>query len=787
MFKNYVKSSLRFFANNKGFSLLNMAGLSIGTLCCIYILLYVRDQYSYDRYFSDASRIYRVTSSLPAAGGSDHPLATTPLSLGPALEAGYPDLLVSTRVIPTVGCEEHFLSFRERSTFVNDAYLVDRNFFQLFDFHFTDGSAALALAEPHSIVLLKSVADQLFGKDDPIGDTIWVQNGYGNNQFVVSGVVDESRGRSSIHADLFIRINPDGYGNGVLNDNQWSERYFAYTFIKLRPGSSAGDLQKMLSEHDHLQPIRDIHTTDGYDSEMTRTVSSVFLAILVGLAALIQLVACINFMNLATARASRRAKEVGVRKVVGADNKGLVLQFLVESFLFSLAAMVVVLPLLVIALPWLNKATGADLPRTIFLDPAVWCLLAVIAIITGLLAGSYPAFYLSAFQTTKVIKGDLGSPVSGAGLRRSLVVFQFVLSIVLIVSMIIIRRQLDFVRNKDLGFYKDGQIVFSCNSRAGMACANYFAMVIRQLPEVREACLADNYPGAPSYQSDRIYRSGANPRTAVSVNTITSDEHFLKTMGIQLISGRDLTNNDTGSVIINQSLAQRLGLKPGNAPEVRLLSWDGAQYRIAGVMKDFNYQSLHQKVSPFMVVYQSGLAGAAHVIVSTSTTTYAPLLKKMEVIWKRRVFVDPFYYSFLTDKIQLLYKTEIILSRIIECFSVMAIFISCLGLFGLAAFNAEQRTKEIGIRKVMGASVTGIVRLLSADFLKLILISLLLATPIAWWVMERWLDIFIYHIAIPWWTFAIAGGATIAIGMVVVSYQAARAAVVNPVESLRAV
>jgi putative ABC transport system permease protein len=788
MFKNYLKTALRFFANNKGFSLLNIAGLSIGTMCCIYMLLYVRGQYSYDRYFSDAGRIYRVTSSLPAGHATWRPQATTPPSLALALEKEFPHLLTSTRVIPTVGSEEHFLSAGPGTTSTEDAYMVDSNFFQLFDFHFAAGRADSALALPHSIVLLKTVAATLFGKEDPQGREVWVQNGYGNNRFVVGGIIDESRGRSSIHADLFIRINPDAYGNGVLQDSHWSGRYFAYTFIKMNPAWSGKDIDKRLTGGLHLQPISRMHTTDGYDSEMGRTVSGVFLAILIGLAALIQLIACINFMNLATARASRRAKEVGVRKVVGADSKGLIIQFLLESFLLSLAAVLIVLPLLIVIFPWLNKATGADIPQTVFAEPAVGCLLVAIAVFTGMLAGSYPAFYLSAFQTTKVIKGDLGSPIAGAGLRRSLVIFQFALSIVLIVCMLVIRRQLDFIRNKDLGFYRDGQIVFSFGTYGARRTANYFATAIRELPEVRDACLTDNYPGALSYQSTRIYLKDTDPAMAARINTVSSDEHFLKTMGIPLVSGRDLTYNDTGSVIINQSMAQRLGLEPGNAPGRRLLGWDGGRYTIAGVMKDFNYQSLHETVSPFMVVYRpTGAAGFDHLIVSAASTQYSTLLSKMDVIWKQRVFVGPFSPVFLTDKIQLLYKTEIILSRIIESFSVMAILISCLGLFGLAAFNAEQRTREIGIRKVMGASVAGIVRLLTRDFLKLISISFLVAAPISWWVMNKWLGVFIYHIDIPWWTFGVAGGATILIGMTVVCLQVRRAAVVNPVESLRAV
>jgi len=806
MFKSYLKASLRFFANNRGFSLLNIAGLSVGTLCCIYILVYVRDQYGYDRYFSDAARIYRVTSSVKAGNNAFRPQATTPTPLGPALEANFPNTLVSTRIAPTIGAAGHILSWGgKEDIYVRDGYMVDRNFFRVFDFHFTAGHGDDALMRPDAIVLQQSVASKIFGKADPIGEKIIVNDSYGVHIFTVTGVVDESRGKSSIHANIFFSTTPDGFGSNFQRDDNWLDHYYTYTFVKLQPEASSRDLEERLpqlvSKHQsaqadnpvktalHLQPIGSIHTTEEYDSEMRRTVSSFFLVILIAVAALIQLIACINYMNLSTARASKRAKEVGVRKIIGADNKGLVLQFLVESVALSLAAVLIALPLLVLLLPWINQATGADIPRTIFAEPAIWGLLFVLGTVTGLLAGSYPAYYLSAFQAPKVIKGDFTSHISVGGLRRLLVVFQFILTIVLIVGMIIIRQQMDFVKDKDLGFNKGEPIVFTFHSYGAQKCANYFAIAMREFPDVTDACPADNYPGALSYRNDHLYLKGASPATAINVQTMGSEEHFLKTMGIPLVAGRNLHFNDTGSVIVNQSMARALGLDLVTAPGAKILNWDGTPYTIAGIMRNFNYQSLHDTVSPFMVVYKLGIKQFDHLIVSASTPRFSALLARMKVIWQRRVFVDPvgFGYRFLADEVELLYMPEIIMSRIISSFTIVALFISCLGLFGLVAFNAEQRTKEIGIRKVMGASVGRIVQLLSMDFLQLISMSFVLGTPIAWWIMSRWLNVFAYHIQIPWWTFGIAGGAAILIGMSVVSYQAFKAAVINPVKSLRAV
>jgi putative ABC transport system permease protein len=800
MWKNYLLTSLRFFARNKGFSLLNLVGLCAGTSCCIYILLYVREQYSYDRDFPDTSKIYRVVGRVEARDGSFDFRATTSPPVAPALADEFP--VVATRLIPTLGSEQNLLISQYAGRYEKEAYYVDENFFKVFAFRFIGGSAENALVRSDAVVLSKQVADQLFGKDDPMYKKITIENSDGDNLFTVTGIIQES-GKSSIHANVYIRMDPDGVGAGFLRDNHWFEHYFAYTFIKLKPNVSVGEvgekLPDFLSRHSGgqlggrggvaqlmLQRLTAIHTTGGYDTEMSKTVDGYFLALLIGIGSLIQLIACINFMNLATARASRRAKEVGVRKIVGADKKGLVTQFLAESVALSLIAVLIALPVLVLVLPWLNEATGADIPRTVFFEPAIWFLLVILAVVTGLLAGSYPAFYLTAFQVPRVLKGDFGSHVSAGGIRRSLVVIQFALSIILIAGMLIIRQQLDFIRNKDLGYDKDEQIVLSFHTWGQRKCANYFAIAMRQFPEIRDVSLTDNYPGARGFQNGRVFLSGMSPVGAIGVRSLNSDEHFLQTMGIRLVSGRNFHWNDTGSVIVNEALMRQLGLDSARAPGAILFDMDRDTFRIAGVMKDFNYQSLHETVAPFLIVYRSGTSAFNHLIVKAHPVSYAKLLQKMEVIWKRRVWIAPFNPRFLSDEVQLLYATEIIMSRIVECFTVIAILISCLGLFGLAAFDAEQRTKEIGIRKVMGASVSKIVGLLSGGFFRLIGTAVILAVPVSWWVMRGWLNGFAYHIQIGWWVFGVAGGSTILVAMLVVIYQAMKAAVVNPVKSLRA-
>jgi len=498
---------------------------------------------------------------------------------------------------------------------------------------------------------------------------------------------------------------------------------------------------------------------------------------------MIQVIACINFMNLSTARASKRAKEVGVRKVIGAGQADLVKQFLGESFLLSFIGVAIALPLLVLVLPYLNQITQADIQLAFFKDYRLWLMLTGLILVTGFVAGSYPAFYLSNFEAIKVIKGNFTSRVSAAGIRRSLVVFQFVLSIVLIVGIIVIYSQLNYIKNKDQ------KLVFSFYTGDTQNKMPAFANDLRQLAEVKDVTSANNYLSQFVSQDHGLYPTGGNMATAIDAQNITTDEHFVKTNGIKIISGRDFHIKDSLKVLINETLCKRLGFTPQTAIGQRLYT----QYppnpityvEVAGVMKDFNYNSLHGDVKPFMLVYSSNFGDFQHIVASADSKNYKDLLGKIESIWHKNLAAAPFTYSFLDAEVQKQYETEITLSQIINSFTLMAILISCLGLFGLAAFSAEQRNKEIGIRKVLGASVTGIVGLLSKDFLKLVIVAILIATPIAWYGMNKWLQAFAYKINISWWMFALAGLIAVLIALITVSSQAIKAAVANPVKSLK--
>jgi len=807
MFKNYFKTTFRNLRKNKTYSLINIIGLALGTLCCLYILLYVKYQYSYDKQHKDVTDIYRINTLLTLTGDKHSSAAASP-PIAPAMKNDFPEVRQFTRVINTglLGAKEHLLTYKEKSFYEKDALYVDSTFFDIFTYHFTNGNPENALNEPYSVVLLKPVADKLFGDEDPINKVIEINDAYGKHAFKVTGVFDESLGPTHIKANMFITMNSGGIGQFVLQNNSWAGNNFAYEYVKLNPHVNVAALERkfpaflnkygeqQLKEIDMhkqlvLEPVTSIHTTTGYENEMDKTVSPSFLYILILIAVLIQVIACINFMNLSTARASKRAKEVGVRKVIGAGKIDLIKQFLGESFLLSFIGVLIALPLLLFALPYLNQITQAHIQLSFLKDYRIWLILASLIITTGLVAGSYPAFYLSAFQAVKVIKGNFTSHVSASGIRKTLVVFQFVLSIVLIAGIIVIYDQLHYINHKDLGFDKSQRLIFSFYTNDAQNKMPSFAADLRQLADVNTVSASNNYLSQFVPQDHGVYLAGGSEATATDVQNISTDKYFVKANGIKIIDGRDFRENDSGKVLINTTLMKRLGLTLQDAPGTKLYTHYPPSpetfVEVAGVMKDFNYNSLHKDIRPFMLVYDPGRNDISDLTVAVNSTNYKSLLGKMETLWHKDLPGTPFDYSFLDEEVQKQYETEITLSNIINSFTLMAILISCLGLFGLAAFSAEQRNKEIGIRKVLGASVPGIAGLLSKDFLKLVLIAIVIATPIAWWAMNKWLQAFTYRIQINWWMFALAGFIAILISLLTISFQAIKAAVANPVDSLR--
>lgn len=807
MIRSYFKIAFRNLAKNRIFSVVNIVGLAIGTTCCLYIMMYVMDQYSYDKQHDQAASIYRVNSEFVIQGTKSN-IATSSPPIAPTMKNDFAEVAQFTRVVPTdkFGVTQHLLRYQEKSLYEKDAVYVDSTFFDVFTYHFVYGNALKVLAAPYTIVLLKPTAEKLFGNTDPVGKVIEMDDAYGKQNFTVTGVVDESLGKSHIQASMFMAMNSGGMGSYTYSNDAWAAYNYAASYVKLKPNTNVAALSSklpaFLERHGaqqlkemgmekqlSLQNIRTIHTTSTYKNELSKTVDSAFLKMLLLIAALIQIIACINFMNLATARASKRAKEVGVRKVIGAGVNDLVMQFLGESFLLSLLGVVVALPVLTIALPYLNQLTEASINLSFLTDYRLWLALAGIIVFTGLFAGSYPAFYLSAFKPVSVIKGNFNSHISAAGIRRFLVVFQFALSIIFISGIIVIYNQLNFIKNKDLGFEKGQRIIFNFHTDDTKAKMTAFMSDLRVLPEVKVVSRTENYPSQMIARSWLYYPEGGNVGTGKDLPFIFTDQYFVKAMGIQLVSGRDFNASDSGRVLINEAGAKAMGLNLQTAVGKRLYAKDSEEdpvtfVEIAGVMKDFNYNSLHDDIKPLMLRFNPAFA-SNHIVLSAESQNYSALLKKIDAVWQKSFPSTPFEYSFLDAEMQKQYETEATLSGIINSFTGIAIFISVLGLFGLSTFSTEQRNKEIGIRKVLGADLMGLVYLLSKDFLKLVGIAFIIAAPVAWWAMSKWLEAFAYRISLNWWMFAVAGAIAMLVALCTVSFQAIKGAVANPLRSLK--
>jgi putative ABC transport system permease protein len=801
MLKSYFKTAVRFLLKNKTFSLINLFGLAMGTLSCLYILLYVQDQYSYDKHH--APDTYRI-NTLWSTPTSSNNWATVTAPVAPAMKKDFPEVAAFARLVPPLNVDYQLLRYKDKSLFEKRAVYADSSLFSIFTFHFIEGDPKTALAAPYNLVLRKEIADRLFGQQTALGKTLTIENRNGKHDFTITGVIDETLGKTHLQANLFLSMNSGGMGDFTLHNNSWTGMNIVMSYIKLKPGANPAELEKKLpafvskyggdqlkglkmQKRLHLQKLASIHTTPGFKGyELSKTISPGFLYTLILVAILIQIVACINFMNLSTAKASKRAKEVGIRKVTGAQKTDIIRQFLGESLLLATIGILIAVPLLLLLLPYLNRITEATIHLSAIANLKFAASLTALALITGLLAGSYPAFYLSAFQTIKVIKGNFTSHISAAGIRRALVVFQFVLSIVLVTVIVVIYSQLNYIKNKDLGFEKEQKLIFSFHTEEAVQQIPALTKDLKNLAGIKDITRASKAPGESLLYDNTLYLAGGTLANGVNATLQQTDEHFLKTTGIKLLTGRDFQAYDTDRIIINKTLATQFGLEPNKAPGTKVYTeYNGetVSYEIAGVMNDYNFSSLHEEIKPEMLMYTP--FGGREIIVSTNTDKYSALLSKMETIWHNHLPAIPFEYRFISDEVKKHYEAETTLSNIINSFAIMAIAISCLGLFGLAAFNAEQRSKEIGIRKVLGASVTSITTLLSTDFIKLIIIAFIIATPIAGWAMFKWLQNFAYRITLSWWMFALAGAMAIAIAAITVGYQSIKAALANPLKRLR--
>ncbi|RAK02838.1 putative ABC transport system permease protein [Larkinella arboricola] len=807
MLRNYIKIAIRNLRKQRGFTFINIFGLAVGLACCLLITLYVIDELRYDRYHEKANRIYRVNSDIKF-GGNDMHMAVSPDPMGPTLLKDYSQV-------------ENFVRLHGRGTWLvkragqlnslreRDIIFADSTLFDVFTLPLVAGNPKRALVEPNTVVISESAAKRQFGNQNPMGQSLVF-----DNQLTcrVTGVMRDMPTNSHFRTDYFISMRSDNYEWGRWLSNNH------HTYVLLKEGvdyrtfnqnfetiiqkyvgpqvvTFLGIAIKQLRQSGNrisysLIPMTDIHLRSKQTIELAPNSDIQYVYVFSAVAVFILLIACINFMNLSTARSANRAKEVGVRKVLGSVQRQLIGQFMTESILMSILAMGLALVIVALTVPFFNQISAKQLTIDSLFVPQFLPVLLILPLVVGLLAGSYPAFFLSSFRPISVLKGKVNLGLKSAGLRSGLVVFQFMMSVILIIGTMVVYRQINFIQTTKLGFKRD-QVLTINEAYALDKQAQAFKEEILKLPGVVSGSLSSYLP-VPSDRSDSpLFPEGQiDQAKAVSSQLWAVDHDYIPTLGMEMAQGRNFSREfgaDSSAIILNETAVKIFGFKdPIGQRVARMLDDEGTvfkTYTVIGVVKNFHFESLRQNIGS-VAFFMDPSRGAVSFRISSQDIP--ALVKQVEAKWRQMAPGMPFNYSFLEDSFDSMYRAEQRVGQIVLTFSVLAILIACLGLFGLAAFMAEQRTKEIGVRKVLGASATSIVGLLSKDFLKLVLIAILIATPIAWYGMNQWLEDFAYKIDVPWWVFAVAGVVAVVIAFVTVSFQSIKAALTNPVKSLRA-
>ncbi len=804
MFKNYFITAWRNIRKNKLFSFINFIGLSLGIATCFIILLYVQNELSYDKFNKNADNIARIVFRANISGGSINEASVMP-PVAQTMKNDFPEVKDATRVMD-FGTPE--ISFKDKTFRNNRLAFVDPNFFDIFTLPMVAGNSKDALSQPNTMVLTESTAKKYFGNDNyrnAIGKTIKIEND--STTYLITGIIKDIPSNAHFHFDLFASMK--GWKDAT-SDSWMTSGY--YTYLLLKPGTDLKKIeaklpsviakymgpqiqQKMgLSLEQFrtkgntlglaLQPLTSIHLHSHNINELEPGGNSTYVYLFAGIAFFMLIVACINFINLSTAGASKRAKEVGVRKVVGSGKGQLILQFLSESVLISLIAITIGIALVQLALPEFNDLAGKQLNLT--MKP----ILAFVALglFVGIVAGIYPAFYLSSFKPIAVLKGKFTHNHKSFGLRSSLVVFQFFISVVLIIGTIVVYRQIKFIQNKNLGYNKN-EVLTIPNSNLLGKNVNAFEQQMLEDPRMVNATVSWYKPVGPSDYNNALIYPKDNSNSIVDGVNYRVDENYIPTLGMQMAAGRNFSKDfpsDSSGIILNETAVKAFGWNNKNAVGRTVIFQNSDRgnnfpYHIIGVVKNFNFKSLHQAITPlYMTLNPEG-----GLIFRVKTTDISGLLATMKKKWDAYNTGEPFTYSFLDDLYNKTYSAEQKTGTILNIFSVLIILVACMGLFGLVTYSAEQRTKEIGIRKVLGASVSQVTGMLSKEFLKLVIISSLIAFPVAWWGMNKWLQSFAYRISISWWVFVVAGVAMILIALITVGFQAIRAAVANPIKSLR--
>ncbi|MCF8369713.1 MAG: ABC transporter permease [Bacteroidales bacterium] len=798
MLKNYIIVALRNIYRQKVYSIINILGLAIGFAAFILIVLHINHELSYDKFHDKADRIYRVCVNGMVAGDPLN-VAVSAAPTGEAMVREIPTITTFTRIDKFP--QSVHLSYNERNFYQEGLIFADSTFFDLFSFKLIQGNPKKALTEPYSLVLTKSVADKYFGNEDPMGKVIKMNN---NANFTITGIVEDPPTNSHFSFEAIssfttmLKMNgPDAYKNwGSLS---------LYTYVLLANGASAEETEtrfpdlylKYMEDLSHLenisftpylQPLTSIHLHSNLMAELEPNSDIDYVYAFLAIALFILLIACINFMNLATARSVKRAKEVGLRKVVGAYKKQLVFQFLGEALLLSFFALILSIILIEIFLPTFNHLLDKTLEINIFSNLKSISYLLGLVVVVGILAGSYPAFYLSSFQPVKVLKGTFRMGSGKSGLRNILVIIQFSISIFLIICTSFVYNQLNYLRQSKLGFNKEQVVVIPLRGERLFSKADLIKSEFNNLSVVKDVTSSRFVPGRDMDGSGFI-PEGYDENNPIIIFNNQVDFSYIETMEMNILSGRSFSkefSTDSLSVVINETLVKKLGWEEPLGKKITGFGRDKPfDLTVIGIVEDYHFRSLHDVIEPSLMFVGNNNNRFISVRLNSGDIKYN--IEMLKDKWKEIESTMPFDYYFLDEDYDNLYKAEQRVGEIFIYFTVIAIVIACLGLFGLASYNAEQKTREIGIRKALGSSVNRILIMLSKQFSKWVLIANIIAWPVSWYFISEWLGNFAYSIKIvdKWWIFLLSAGIAFIIALLTVTYQTIKAAIINPVDAIK--
>ncbi|WP_103068884.1 ABC transporter permease [Aquimarina sediminis] len=800
MLKNYIKIAWRNLLKNKGYSAINIGGLAIGMACFLMIVMFIRDELSYDRYHEKGNRIYRVIHHYDSQNsGVNQVWGNAPV--GTALQSDFSEIL---ETVQFSGRSDILLKYKDKVFQEDNCFFVDKNVFEVFSWSLISGNPKTALEAPYSIVLTESTAKKYFGDEDPMGQTIDGGRTGGRaaeGVYTVTGVVKDIPMNSHFTFDVLMSMSSFRQTRPQIFDS-WGYVDF-YTYVLTPENFDVGHFQSKIPDfleknvdqegeeyyyNITFEPLLEayLYSESGRQPGVTGSLSNIYIFAIIGFFILV--IACINFTNLATTRSLERAKEVGIRKVIGAEKKGLIYQFLGEAMVMVSLSAIIGIIIVMLCLPWMQEFTGKNFVSADIFNGLILPLYSITMLFTGLLSGSYPALILSGFRPVSVLKGVFRTSPQGANLRKGLVIFQFSLSIALIASTAIVYFQLGYLLNKNLGFDQEKMLVLDFN---------YDDQVLGNLDVIKNAFLT--HTDVKSISASRSIPGGYFPGAGTEIESqdgsmnmktpalFEVDVDFIPHFNIEMVAGRpysrDFPTDTSSSMVINEAAVKLFGYaSPKNIIGKRFSQW-GKEGKVIGVVKDFNFRSLHQKVEPLALRLEP--LSSRYITLKVQSKDLQATIDKISRIWSSIVPHRPFLYSFLDQSFNGQYEADIRFKKLFTLFSCLAILIACLGLLGLATYSAVQRTKEIGIRKVLGAEVSSIIRLLSKDFIKLVLIAIVIATPFSWYAMNRWLEAYAYQVEVNWWVFVVSGLIALIIAVLTISFHAFRAANSNPIKSLR--